>query len=537
MASRFNTLVFGNFYCHNSDTEGRLAAGGDVDIENYAVGCQLYNHDKNRNCIEWGEVSCLDIAKLGELTTSLVAGGNIHALNGEVKAGNIAFGGTYNNDITVRFGPQCVLYHGTDLVDFGQVETDLLALSDKVRNLNNTGSYTSQYGVLTLTGTNADGMEVFNVPGSVLCSANTFTITGIQQGASLFINVDGHDLSCGGFAMNGYNAHFALFNFFEANVLTLRDVNWLGSVLAPKALIYNSRGVLSGQIFAKAWFANESCMQQNWVPFMGCISEPDCTWSTNSEFCTYSGEDWGYNGGGCSRKRGLCSAANFLEFDFDECFEVGFKFGSASASAVLSNKNSVRNFLPQPGNTGHLATGIDHDPSTTEAGEFAGDLVALGLSLDFDKCKSSFSSACANLEDLYVCDKIDDLDHDERKHCGAFYNKKISEIYEIANRVIGQDALPSDPSAEDCFKCVQFIQTHWNKCKKFNGIRQKKFSFCDCTYGDPVNCPNLPASAENIFGNQQVYGSDGLPINPTGSSPAATLFAPLLFVLILLALL
>lgn len=58
-ASHFNTFVFEDFVGKNSDTEGRLFAGGNINIKSWAVGCRVYT---TSNCINFGSVTCGDIA-------------------------------------------------------------------------------------------------------------------------------------------------------------------------------------------------------------------------------------------------------------------------------------------------------------------------------------------------------------------------------------------------------------------------------------------------------------------------------------------
>ena len=59
-ASDYNVFVFGNFTSSNADTEGSLAAGGNVNVINYSVASQVTGGNGAR----------------------LVAGGNVTASNG-----------------------------------------------------------------------------------------------------------------------------------------------------------------------------------------------------------------------------------------------------------------------------------------------------------------------------------------------------------------------------------------------------------------------------------------------------------------------
>jgi len=70
------------------------------------------------------------------------------------------------------------------------------------------------------------------------------TSSDIAAGATIIFNVNGAAFpSLGNFAMSGFDAQFALWNFFEATSITFANVAWEGSVLAPNADILGAQGV------------------------------------------------------------------------------------------------------------------------------------------------------------------------------------------------------------------------------------------------------------------------------------------------------
>jgi len=347
----------------------------------------------------------------------------------------------------------------------------------------------------------------------------------------VFINVVGYHLSCGGFQQFGYDQSQVVWNFHEALTLNLHDVGWKGSILAPLADIVNPQGNIQGQVFAKSWKANNTCSQLNWHPFSGCIPPLTCGWSIDSVFCTYADTDWAQEG--CGRKRATCRAHDILDDFWEQCFPIDLRIGCNASALTLSSPSAVRNFLPQPGNVGvGVLTDNYHDATSTSAADFAGQLVSLGLTLGFDSCQVSdfqFSSACSRLTDLHVCDVAN---ADTQKNCIAFYGMTIGEIYAAANRIIGQCPNGGDRTSSEAYKCLKFINSNWNRCQHYNGIRAEKFSFCQC--GDAA-CDQMPPININSDLDPE-YQRKHLPSLPDGIllSPASPL-APLIHSLLLLA--
>jgi len=147
-------------------------------------------------------------------------------------------------------------------------------LSLSVSTLAATGSVTNNYGSYVLTGTYSSTMEVFSLTADQLCNSYGFTINGIQSTASLFINVAGSSISCGNFGMQGYSANKAVFNFFEATSVSIFNIQWQGSILAPLADATNfGNGVINGQVFLNSISESGNCNQINWVPFTGCVDD------------------------------------------------------------------------------------------------------------------------------------------------------------------------------------------------------------------------------------------------------------------------
>jgi len=299
-----------------------VAAGGNVNISGYSVGCKVYPPPQAGGCVPYGSVTCEQIANDGNWVSTVVSGQNIYATGGEIKLGNVATVGQYYADSTIKYGAGCTAFIG-ELIDFDYWKQYLIGLSAKVAGLTATGTASFQYGTLTLTGTLAHHMEVFSVRGSDLCSANYINIVNFDSYATIFINVMGDNLNCGRCGFSQYNQQNVLFNFFEARTLTFQSVAWMGSVLAPYADIINPTGNMVGQVFANSWKSpGVTCMQQNWYPFQGCITS--CYWHRSDALCTYSGDAWGQDT--CSSSSS-CPAFAALNNEFDYCLPLGIVVG------------------------------------------------------------------------------------------------------------------------------------------------------------------------------------------------------------------
>lgn len=391
--------------------------------------------------------------------------------------GNVATGGTYYQDSTVKYGVGCTAFVG-QMIDFNYWMGYLTTLSTRIQSLQVTGTTTAQYGGVILTGTLSHHQEVFNVRGVDLCNANYFQINNIDGFASIFINVDGNNLNCGRMGMSGYNASNVVFNFYAATTLTFQSVSWMGSVLAPYANIWNPTGNMYGQVYANSWISNAtSCMQQNWNPFVGCIS--DCYWSKANPMCTYSEATWGQQSG---------SVATVLNTDFSLAFPVGIQIGCNSNLLLLSSPITIRAFLPQTGAAVGVLDNIYVDVTTTPAGDFAGQLVALGLGIGIDAADPAFSPACGFLKDIYLCNSS------TLAPCAAFNGQTIQQIYYAANQIIGQCST-SGISVNAAYTCVQFINTQFSGCQTWTNATYANMQFCSCGTNECANTPDYVVAA------------------------------------------
>jgi choice-of-anchor A domain-containing protein len=273
IASDYNVFVLEDYVCSNSDCEGRVAAGGNIYASNWACGCKIFPPTSG-DCINFGSHTCADLTSAGETTDTLVAGISINLVNSEVMVGDLVYGFEFNEQSS-SIVSDCKSIQSTTHIDFGAALSYLVCLSETLAAEASTGIYTNDYNQLVFFGSGA-AVEVFNIAGFLLSSAVSVEFKNINAGATVIVNVNGGNLPIGNFGFLGsLQDEYLLWNFFEATTLRFYSVAFHGAILAPKATIVDSTGVLIGQIFAQAWNQGTQCMQQNYVQFKGCL--PDCT--------------------------------------------------------------------------------------------------------------------------------------------------------------------------------------------------------------------------------------------------------------------
>ncbi|MPY69929.1 MAG: choice-of-anchor A family protein [Alphaproteobacteria bacterium] len=257
----FNVLVFGDFTAPSSDVEGRLYAGGNVSLSSYSVG------DKISGGMVGGD--------------SLVVGGDLTFTSGSVQNGNIVVGGSGAGVASnVRWGTHNAGYTLTDNVGFGNLPVDfvaeqtrLVATSTALAQLAANGSSEYKWSQLFLTGDGTGNTQIFNIDASALGAATNIVVQNIADGVEVVINVSGSVASMSG-GMDQFferNRDTILFNFFEAETLSLANIGVQASILAPETDIQTSWGVVWGQVVGASWTGP---MQVNQVYYDGYAPPP-----------------------------------------------------------------------------------------------------------------------------------------------------------------------------------------------------------------------------------------------------------------------
>jgi len=235
-AGDYNAFVFGTLDVNNSDSKGRFAAGGDMDLDFYQVGSE---------------------AGLADYT--IVSGGNVDFFSGQVHNGGIFANGnidlsgqtiygdvTANGTVTIT-PPGDGTITGTVTqnagaatpVDFSSAYSYLNSTSSTLSGMQVNGITDVVYYArpqITLTG--SDPVNIFSLDADDLFDVSVITINVDDNAAIINVSTAGnpgqydrfHNLDITG----DFNQSNVLWNFFESSDLTL-TTTVRGSILAPNA--------------------------------------------------------------------------------------------------------------------------------------------------------------------------------------------------------------------------------------------------------------------------------------------------------------
>jgi choice-of-anchor A domain-containing protein/uncharacterized repeat protein (TIGR01451 family) len=257
VAGAFNVFVLGQVTQSYTDSEGRVAAGGDVRLTSYGIGAALPNSAGQRD--------------------DLIVGGRLTYDQGQVLNGNIVYGSTA---VLTNVGlPNGTARQGAP-VDFAAAQTQLDALSAAYAELAANGTATDTYGTIFLAGADPT-LDVFSLPAGELATANGLNITA-PAGAGVLVNVPGTaaQMQYFGMTVSGTDRQHVLFNFPDAMSLTMAGISVQGSVLAPGADVTFSNGNLEGTLVASTLTGSgefHSFPTQAQIPVPAQTPPPDVT--------------------------------------------------------------------------------------------------------------------------------------------------------------------------------------------------------------------------------------------------------------------
>lgn len=219
----FNIVAFENID-GLPDVGGAIAAGGDINLQSFSV---------NQN---------------SQQPLGVVVGGTFSATNGTVH-GDIAHGSAppqlQSVDVT---GVQT-----TELpLDFTLLREGLVALSSALDKHSGVGSVSLANSHLTLAGEEPD-LNVFDVDAGLLSQATGLTVSA-PSGSSALVNLRGSVVSGGNLQVTlvGIERGGLLWNLPNAGELTLQNMTFPGSVLAPNAVAHLNNGNLEGTLVARS---------------------------------------------------------------------------------------------------------------------------------------------------------------------------------------------------------------------------------------------------------------------------------------------
>jgi len=242
IAAPYNVFIFRNISQPSSDTEGKMAVGGDAYLSEYSVGDKIVHGN------EYEDV--------------LIVDGDLEFVTGRV-FGNAVYG----NSVIVN-----PLYIDGDIIkgnpiDFEAAEIHLKSVSAQLAALPADGSVSVFEGQLNLTGDDPI-INVFDVTETEFNTTHTKVISA-PNGSVVIINIPGNNLVLtGGLSVIGASRQQVIYNFFEATEFEVFGIAVEGSILAPKAHVKFHTGQQNGQMIAKSL---EGQAQFNFSPFVGNV--------------------------------------------------------------------------------------------------------------------------------------------------------------------------------------------------------------------------------------------------------------------------
>lgn len=230
LASQFNLFVEKDLEHVTTQVEGRVAVGGNAKFRNYSVGQRI-----NDNTVPY----------------ALVVGGDLDFVHGSIWNGHASVGGRILafSHYNVYFNH--TLYSGRPL-DFAAEFARVKNSSARAAGIKATGTVEYKEKGVVLSSTDA-ASAVFFLDGNELSKA-TFLQLDASREASVVINVSGKSVALKdfGFRISGAVPENTLFNFYDAEKLTLAGIGVVGSVLAPNADLDFSSANIQGNVIVKS---------------------------------------------------------------------------------------------------------------------------------------------------------------------------------------------------------------------------------------------------------------------------------------------
>jgi len=231
IAQDYNVFVFGDMN-QSSDSEGRVAVGGNATFTNFGIADRLANSNG--------------------ADTRLIVGGDLTYNGGQIFGGNAVVGGTLKTSVNFNCSPNCGVSSGKP-INFDAARQELTYLSDSLAGLNSTGLTEYKWSGIHLQGNNSD-LNIFTIDGSQFSNSSYLNLSGVGSNSTVVFNILGNSVNISNFGMNlnGVNKQNILFNFVDATQVKTTGFSFQGSVLATKANVLFNNGNVEGTLVASS---------------------------------------------------------------------------------------------------------------------------------------------------------------------------------------------------------------------------------------------------------------------------------------------
>ena len=246
-AGAFSAFVLHDLTLTGGQSVGALATGGDAKLTNYRAGVGSKPSD-----------------------VSLVVGGDLQSNNAPVAGGQVLVGGeaqlpSWLNRGNIKTGVSNLP------VDFAADSSYLTDLSQTLSLLETTGTVNYTNWGINATGDGSSDLQVFNLDPSQMNRSNYWNaLSSIPNDAHIIFNVSGTDINMSGSqqALTDWSDK-VIFNFYEAERLSLHNMTVEGSILAPMADVLTSGITINGNLVSKSLSGPLYTTGQQFSPYSG----------------------------------------------------------------------------------------------------------------------------------------------------------------------------------------------------------------------------------------------------------------------------
>jgi len=226
--------------------KGRVAAGGNASLSSMSIGNGLSG-----------------------ISDVLIVGGNLNANGGAVLNGNVVYSHTETLNISIPNGTARQVANPLSDLTEAWVQSVSTAWS-LATNSTALGAGTATL-TLSVPSTKPVARYVFAVSGTNLAKAKNIIVSA-PAGSTVVINVDGKSdtISNTGMSVSGTDSRHVVFNFYQAETLTVDSKAVQGMIWAPLAHVtVNGGSIVNTTFLAKSLQA--SSISFNGSSFLGTL--------------------------------------------------------------------------------------------------------------------------------------------------------------------------------------------------------------------------------------------------------------------------
>jgi choice-of-anchor A domain-containing protein len=262
----FNLVTLTGGTTSFQDVQGPIAANGDVA----ASGFNLNPQSQGKG-------------------TALIATGTVGLNSGTIN-GNVQFGRKPYTDPGVTYvngtRPDPNAPFQTSPIDFGAALGNLTDMSTKLALYDSIKVTSKSNGNTTITFTGSDTeLSVFSIDSSLFSNTTQYNFA-VPSTSAVIVNVTGKNpmIRNAGFAYST-SRNQILWNFLQAETLTIASVVFPGSILAPKAAAQLQFGQINGTVVVGS---SVTLSELHWSPYQvpsvgGCLGPRETGWSCSAD--------------------------------------------------------------------------------------------------------------------------------------------------------------------------------------------------------------------------------------------------------------